>query len=125
LSIGGIHCDIYICTYILITFVPSITCSHPPSFLRTMSAGFIVLFSYTNTSTSTIFILLHPLLKPSPFSLGTHPQTGPVVPSCPTFLKNVYVDSSRGFALVFQTCLYCALIRSSSYYSLFFYHSFL
>jgi hypothetical protein len=73
--------------YILIRFNPSITLPHLPCtpLRRTISTGFIILFSYRNTK-----YICH-ICPPSPFALspplGTPPlpstQTGPVLPSCP------------------------------------------
>jgi hypothetical protein len=89
--------------YIPIKSNHSIILFYPPLPLTTISTGFIVLFSYMNTK------YIHNIFPPSPSAYDYLTPTG----TCPLYLLvdhfNAYIDSLRGFTLVFQTCKYCAL----------------
>jgi hypothetical protein len=52
-----------------------------------------------------------------PTSIGTHSETCPILHSCPSLFN---IDCPGGFALVFQTCIYCILIRFTPYFTSFF-----
>jgi hypothetical protein len=99
---------------ILIRFSCSIILPYSPTpLLRTISIGFLVLFSYIYTKYLTIITLLHPLHLPSP----------PLNRPCFTFLFFIFkciLIVQRGFALVFHTCIYCTLLRLTPLYYLLF-----
>jgi hypothetical protein len=89
-------------------FSPSIILPHPSSPLhKTISTSFIVLFSNKYK--------IHPPYSPSLFTFpshtGTHPRT-PVIYFLFFILKCILIVQG-GFALVFQTCTYHALISST------------
>jgi hypothetical protein len=97
---------------VLIRFTLSIILLHPPSpFLRTISTGFIVLFSYMNIKHidhnclpwSTPFTLPPPVLPTSGQDLF-------YLPALHFFFKCILIVQ-ESFALVFQTCIHCTLIR--------------
>jgi hypothetical protein len=72
---------------------------HSLPLLKTISTGFIVIFSYNYIKIHlTIFTLLHPLHSPSLFLL-VPPPTGPILHSCPSFLKCVLIVQ-RDFTVV-------------------------
>jgi hypothetical protein len=107
--------------YIFIRFtLPSF--SLIPLLLRTISTGFITLFSYINTK---IIPPYSPFLyHPSPRHTGVYLQKGPVFNFLSFIYLKVYIDSQRGFALALHIYIYHALIRlTSPYYSFFLYHS--
>jgi hypothetical protein len=116
---GGIHCDLHMSLqYILIRFIPSIILLYSSaSFLRTISTGFIVLFSYLNIKYICYICLPYALLSPT----GTCSRKDLFYLSVLHFCK-VYINSTQGFALVFQTCTYHALIKPPPHYLLFLYH---
>jgi hypothetical protein len=102
--------------------------NHSPSsslspFLRTISTGLILPFSCMDTK------YIHHIHPYSPFPCVHPPPTGPhlwkrpIFPLSLHFLK-VYIDNPRGFALVFQACIYHALIKLTPLlcYLLFLYH---
>jgi hypothetical protein len=69
-----------------------------------------------NTKYTPIFILLHPLLMPFPFSLTPLPHTR-TYRNWFTFLsifQKCILIVQGVFALVVQTCIYCTLIRLDS-----------
>jgi hypothetical protein len=95
---------------------PSIMLSHPLSpILRTVSALF-----YFHT---WIQKYIHHNCSPSPSSYALcHPLVpGPILLSFPSFFKHISFVQ-RGFASVFQMCIYGALIRLPPHYLLFLYH---
>jgi hypothetical protein len=85
--------------YILIKYSPPIFLPHPLSLLhRTISTGFIFLFSYMNTK------YIHCILPPSfPYALLERTY----FTFFPSFLKCI-LTVQGDFALVFQTCIYRA-----------------
>jgi hypothetical protein len=88
----------YVLTKYLIRFTPSIILPHPsPSFSRTISASFIVVFSYTYTKS------IHHIHPPSPSLFTT---SLPVVPTSRQDLFYLCILVVQGgFTLVFYTCI--------------------
>jgi hypothetical protein len=69
--------------------------SCPSSLLRTISTGFIFLFSYMNSKHIHHIHLHSPFPYDLPNPTDTHSWKKPVT----SFFKKVYIDSSRGFLL--------------------------
>jgi hypothetical protein len=89
---------------ILIRFTPSIIFPHPHFYL------FLEQFQQVHCSIFMPLCKVHLPYSPTftlsimlPLPTGTYPQTRPVLLSCPSFF-NVYIDWSRGVALIFHTC---------------------
>jgi hypothetical protein len=71
------------------------------------STGIIFPFSYMRHNISTIFTSYTLSLCPPP-PTGTNPQTGPVLPSCPLFLKRqfcLFKIANQSFIVTFP-CIY-------------------
>jgi hypothetical protein len=89
---------------------------------RTISTGFILLFSYMNTK------YVHHIHPHSPFPYApptsTHPQKRSILPSSPPFLKKYIMIVEGGYTLVLQACVYYALIKLTPllHHLLFLYH---
>jgi hypothetical protein len=78
--------------------------------LRTILAGFILLFSYMDTK------YIHHIHPYSPFSCvhppltGIHPWERSIFPYCPSFFKCILIVQA-GFVFVLQACVYGVLIK--------------
>jgi hypothetical protein len=90
--------------YILVGFAPSITLFFPLPLLKTISIGFILLFSYMDTK-NIHHIHPHSLLPVPTPSIGTHLQKRFIFPSCPSFFLMKCILIVQGdFALALQVC---------------------
>jgi hypothetical protein len=81
----------------------------PPPHSRNTSNKFHCSISYMYTKYIYSIHPTSPSLITLPPSTGTHPQTGPL-PSCPSFLMYMLIIQWC-LAMIFYTCMYCALIR--------------
>jgi hypothetical protein len=86
----------------LVRFILTIVHLYPPPPYLKLPTVFIVLFSYKYVK---YINHIHP---PSPTS--TLPLTGPVLHSCPSLFKCMFIVQ-RGFAMVCHLWIYCTLIR--------------
>jgi hypothetical protein len=103
-----IHCNVCICFYILVRFtLPSF--SFLSSHLKQFQQISFFYSLYTNTDTSPVFTLIHPVLMPTFYISHWYLPQGSTLPSFMFF--HVYTDNPRSFTLVLQACIHCALIK--------------
>jgi hypothetical protein len=115
-----IHCNIYIGAYnISLLDLPPPELFYLCPILRTISTGFSLLLSSMNTK---YIQHNHPFIIPLP-PTNAHLQKRPVLPSCPSFFKCILIAQGGFFSLVFQACMFYALIRfKPPHYLLFLYN---
>jgi hypothetical protein len=96
--------------HIIPRFTP--LCNSPsfffPYFLEQFQQGSLSYFHKWLQTLYIMFTIFHPFLCPHP-PTGTHPKE-PLLHSCLSFYKCVLVIQ-RGFTLVFQICIYGALMK--------------
>jgi hypothetical protein len=102
-SCTGVHCDIYICAYNILSQIYCLYHSPlPPLLLGTISTGRILLFLNMNTK------CVHHIHPHSPFPCAHQPPTGaysrkrPMFPSCPSFFCKCIVIVKRNFTWILQ-----------------------
>jgi hypothetical protein len=83
---------------------------HPPLHLRTISVGFIILFSFVNTKYIHNIHPYSPFPYALPLLLVPVPRKGLVL-TRPSLFKKYIVIVQGDFALAFDICIYHALIR--------------
>jgi hypothetical protein len=94
--------------YILVRFTPSIILPPLPfSLLRTISYVNTKYIYHIHTHSLCLYAHSLPLVPPLEKT---------ILPSHPSFFKNVYMASPWGFCLSLQTCIYSALIKLTSHY---------